>query len=101
MPTLNSITASPTTIPSGGASTVTVSVTPDPASADQSFHVKGVVVGTDQAADLLLTVSGHASAPVRFSLDPSTAQAGDVLLTCPDGGHLTPTATQGVYTFSV
>lgn len=93
MPTIDSITADPTTIPPGGSSTITVKATADQ---DTELRVVGQVVGTDESAEVVVTVDGP---PIRFTKDAESAKPGDVLVTAPDGGTLVEGATPGVYTF--
>lgn len=95
VPTLNGIVATPTIIQAGGTSTITVDVS---APGDESFRVRGTIVGTDQAAEVTVTRTN----PVHWCLDPDDPEAeelGCVLLTCPDGGALTPTGVAGQFTF--
>lgn len=96
MPTLNGITASPTTVTPGQSSLITVSATADP---DESLRVRGELVGAVPARQVEVSVLLD-NPPLRFTLDPATAQPGDILVTAPDGGSLTPVSGQpGKFTF--
>lgn len=93
MPTIDSITADPTTVPPGGTSTITVRATADK---DRELRVVGQVVGTTDRAEVAVTVDGP---DVRFTLDATQAKPGDVLVSAPDGGTLVEGSSAGVYTF--
>lgn len=93
--TLNGISASPTTISPGQTSLVSVDAT---AASDKTFRIVGKVVGTDDVAEVAVTLDNPG---ITYSLDPQTARDGDVLLTTPDGGRLTPVSGQpGKFTFA-
>lgn len=99
MPTLNGITASPTTIQPGQTSLITVDATPDPAAPDETYTILGQVVGTGQQASVDVTLDNPPQQPVRFVT--SGGVPGDVLVTAPDGGTLVPVTGQaGKFNFT-